>query len=217
MDFERARFNMIEQQIRPWEVLDPMVLDALGVIRREDYVPERYRTLAFVDMEIPLGEGEVMMSPKVEARLVQALGLARTDHVLEIGTGSGYLTALLAYLSGHVTSVERIERFSSEAARRLAAGGIGNVTLEIGDGANGWPAHGPYDAIVLTGSLPVLPDTFAATLAPEGRLVAIVGDAPAMTARLVTRVGDAAFQADNLFETVIAPLRNARQPARFVF
>ncbi len=217
MDIERARYNMIESQIRTWEVLDQTVLDTLFALKREEYVPAQYRPLAFVDMEIPLGPGEVMLSPKLEARLLQELTLRKTDRVLEIGTGSGYQTALLAALASHVYSVELHPELSAAAAGKLASHGIPNVTLEVGDGARGWSRHAPYDAILLTGSVPVLPDQLNAQLRPGGRLLAVVGDPPVMTARLVTRVGEGACNETGLFETCIAPLRNAVQPERFVF
>ena len=217
MDFERARFNMVEQQIRPWDVLDQQVLDLLFRMRREDYVPEPYRALAFADMEIPLGHGEKMLQPKLEARLLQELALKDTDQILEVGTGSGYMTALLASLGGHVYSVEIIPELSVSAAAKLRAHGIVNVTLEIGDAARGWDKHAPYDAIVLTGSVPVLSDEFQRSLNTGGRLLAVVGEAPVMEARLITCIADGACNAIVLFETCIPPLRNAPQPQRFVF
>jgi len=217
MDIERARYNMIESQIRPWEVLDQQVLDTLFVIKREDFVPERYRPLAFVDMEIPIGHGEVMLAPKLEARMLQELTLKKTDRVLEVGTGSGYMTALLASLAAHVYSVELHPDLSASAAAKLAAHAIANVTLEVGDAAAGWARHAPYDAILLTGSAPVLPPALRAQLRPGGRLLAVVGDPPVMTARLVTCVIDGAYNETGLFETCIAPLRNVPQPERFVF
>lgn len=217
MDFERARFNMVEQQIRPWDVLDPRVLERLFCMRREDYVPQPYRALAFADMEIPLGHGEKMLQPKLEARLVQDLALKDTDRVLEVGTGSGYMTALLAGLSAHVYSVEIIAEFSASAAARLQAHGIRNVTLETGDAARGWDRHAPYDAIVLTGSVPLLPESFRRSLSPGGRLMAVVGEPPVMQAQLVTCVSTGVCNTVGLFETCIAPLRNALQPKKFVF
>ncbi|HJQ62393.1 MAG TPA: protein-L-isoaspartate O-methyltransferase [Burkholderiales bacterium] len=217
MDFERARFNMVEQQIRPWDVLDPRVLERLFCVRREDYVPQPYRALAFADMEIPLGHGEKMLQPKLEARLVQDLALKDTDRVLEVGTGSGYMTALLAGLSAHVYSVEIIAEFSASAAARLQAHGIRNVTLETGDAARGWDRHAPYDAIVLTGSVPLLPESFRRSLSPGGRLMAVVGKPPVMQAQLVTCVSTGVYNTVGLFETCIAPLRNALQPKKFVF
>lgn len=217
MDFERARFNMVEQQIRTWEVLDQQVLDLLFRMRREDYVPEPYRALAFADMEIPLGHGEKMLQPKLEARMLQELTLKDTDQILEVGAGSGSMTALLASLGGHVYSVEIIPEFSVSAAAKLRAHGIVNVTLETGDAARGWDKHAPYDAIVLTGSVPVLPDAFQKSLKPGGRLIVVVGEPPVMEARLITCVSSGVYNSIGLFETCIAPLRNALQPERFVF
>jgi protein-L-isoaspartate(D-aspartate) O-methyltransferase len=217
MDMEQARFNMIEQQIRTWDVLDPTVLDLLSTVHREDYVPQQYRSLAFVDMEIPLGHGERMLAPKLEARLLQEAEIAREDRVLEVGTGSGYMTALLASLAKHVYSVEIVPEFSNEAKRKLSEHGFNNITLEVGDAARGWPAHAPYDVIVLTGSIPHLPDSFERALAPGGRLLAIVGDEPVMTMQRVRRAGEAAFSREGLFETCIKALTNALQPERFVF
>lgn len=217
MDIERARFNMIESQIRTWEVLDQRILDLLAAVKRERFVPERYRPLAFVDMEIPLGHGEVMLAPKLEARMLQELTLREGDRVLEIGTGSGYMTALLAGLSGHVYSVELHPEFSAGAAARLAAEAIDNVTLEVGNGAAGWARHAPYDAILLTGSVPLVPPAFKAQLRGGGRLLAVVGDPPAMTATLITCVSEGACSETGLFETCIPALRHAVQPERFVF
>jgi len=217
MDFEQARFNMVEQQIRTWDVLDPQVLDLLGRVRREDYVPPQYRELAFADMEIPLGHGERMLAPRMEARLLQELALGPGDKILEVGTGSGYMTALLANLGGHVYSVDIVAEFTQAAGARLAARGIANVTLETGDAARGWDRHGPYDAIVLTGSVPVLPGAFAASLQTGGRLVAVVGELPVMEAQLVTCVSAGAYRTTGLFETCIPPLKNALQPQKFVF
>lgn len=217
MDIEHARFNMVEQQIRPWEVLDPVVLDLLMHLHREDFVPDAHRALAFADLEIPLGHGESMLSPKLEARMLQELGIRRTDSILEVGTGSGYMTALLASLGRHVFSVDIVPEFTRAAAAKLAAQGIGNVTLETGDAARGWDKHGPYDVIVLTGSVPVLPDSFQNSLNAGGRLLAVVGSAPAMQARLLARSGGSACSTTSLFETCIPPLKNAQQLQRFVF
>jgi len=217
MDLEHARFNMVEQQIRPWEVLDPKVLDLLFKIKREDYVPEAYRQLAFADLEIPLGHGEIMLAPKLEARILQELGINPQDRILEIGTGSGYMTALLASQGAHVYSVDIVAEFTQSAGSRLARHGIRNVTLETGDAARGWEKHGPYDVIVLTGSTPVLADNFPRSLNTGGRLFAVVGSAPVMEAQLITSAGAGTCGTASLFETVVPALRNAPQPATFVF
>lgn len=217
LDVERARFNMVEQQIRTWEVLDQRVLDLLLRVRREDYVPARYRALAFADMEIPLGHGETMLAPKMEARMLQELALAPGDRILEVGTGSGYMTALLASLGSHVCSVDIVPEFTQTAGAQLTAHGVTNVALETGDAARGWDRHAPYDAIVVTGSMPVLPEAFPKSLRPGGRLIAVVGEPPVMEAQLITCVAAGAYSTTGLFETCIAPLKNAVQPERFVF
>jgi protein-L-isoaspartate(D-aspartate) O-methyltransferase len=217
MNFEQARANMVEQQIRTWDVLDQDVLDLLYVVPREEFVPEQHRALAFSDLELPIGEGERMWQPKLEARVLQELGLRRTDRVLEVGTGSGYLTALLAHRASQVVSVEIKPALARFGRANLERHGAQNVTLETGDAARGWPRQAPYDAIVLTGSTPVLPQALLAQLAPGGRLFAVVGEAPVMTARLVECSAPQAFHATDLFETVIAPLANCEQPSRFRF
>ena len=221
MNLEQARSNMVEQQIRPWEVLDQDVLDLLYTVPREEFVPPAYRSLAFTDMEIPLrrnaAAGERMWAPKIEARVLQAIAPRRTDRVLEVGTGSGYLTALLAHRASQVVSVEIKPALARFGRANLERHGAGNVTLETGDAARGWPGHAPYDAIVLTGSTPALPQAMLAQLAPGGRLFAVVGEAPVMTARLVECSAPQAFHATDLFETVIAPLANCEQPSRFRF
>ncbi len=217
MDFEQARYNMVEQQIRPWDVLDKTVLNLLLEERREEYVPAAYRELALADMEIPLGFGESMLSPKLEAKLLQEAGLRKSDRVLEIGSGSGYMTALLAKGGQHVYSVEIVPELSAMAEKNLKEHHVRNVTLEIGDGARGWDAHGPYDVIVLTGSVPVLPEEFLKSLHLGGRLFAVVGDKPLMKATLVTRIGKESWRTLDLFETCISPLRNALTPPKFEF
>lgn len=214
-NMEQARYNMVEQQIRPWDVLDLQVLDLLSKVKREQFVPPASRELAFMDIEIPLGHGASMWQPKLEARALQALKLKPRDRVLEIGSGSGYLTALISQLAEHVTSVEIVPELLAFAEKNLAAHRIDNVTLLQGDAAQGWV--GEYDVIVLSGSVPVLPEAFQNSLKPEGRLFAIVGDAPAMHARVITRVAAGKFDSVTLFETVVAPLQNALQPDRFVF
>ena len=217
MNIEQTRFNMVAQQIRPWYVFDDTVLDLLYKLKREEFVPAEHRDMAFIDMEIPLGHGQVMMTPKMEARIVQELHIQKTDKILEIGTGSGYLTALLAEKGAHVTSVEIIPELKAMAENNLKKHGITNVTLELGDGAQGWPQHGPYDVIVLTGSTPVLPDTFQNNLNPGGRLFAIVGEDPVMQALIVTCIAPGQFTTTNFFETSVPSLINARQPVRFSF
>lgn len=215
-NMEQARFNMIEQQIRPCDVLEGRILELLKHVRREQFVPTGMKELAFADMEIPLGHDASMWQPKLEARVVQELHLARGDKVLEVGTGSGYLAALLSALAGHVTSVEIVSELSALARQNLAGQQRDNVTLEVGDAATGWGDE-TYDAIVLTGSVPVLPDAFRDSLNVGGRLFAIVGDAPVMEAKLITRVARDTFETVNIMETYVAPLQNAAQPKRFVF
>jgi len=217
LDMEQARFNMIEQQIRPCEVLDPRILELLKHVRRENYVPKEMRTMAFMDLEIPLGYGASMWQPKLEARTLQELHLGRTDKVLEVGSGSGYMTALLSMLAGHVTSVEIVPELSAMAEQNLQTNHRDNVTLQIGDAALGWGGGANYDVIVLTGSTPVLPASFQNSLNVGGRLFAIVGDAPVMEARLITRVAQNTFETVNIMEACVAPLKNALQPERFIF
>ena len=216
MDTEQARFNMVEQQIRTWEVLDPEVLDLLFTVRREEFVPAAYRMLAFADLEIPLPGGERMWTPKMEARVVQELKLMPGESVLEIGTGSGYLTALMASRHARVTSVEIDAGLAAAAKERLTRAGLTALEVVVGDGARGWGTEG-YDAIVLTGSTPILPDSVVGQLRPGGRVFAVVGEAPAMTARMVRWVAPGSVTEQDLFETVIAPLRNAAAPSRFRF
>ncbi len=216
-DREQARFNMIEQQIRTWEVLDAKVLDLLKEVPREDFVPPQYAGLAFADIEIPIGEGQTMLSPKVEGRILQALEIKKTDKVLEIGTGSGYLTALLAKSAKEVISVELIPALSAIARERLNKLNIGNATLEVGNAADGWPAQAPYDVIVFTGSLPVSPENVKRNLTIGGRMFVVTGDAPAMQATMIRRVSADSFKHDVIFETCLPPLNNAPQPDRFQF
>ena len=217
MNIEQARFNMIEQQIRPWDVLDPQVLDLLFVVKREDFVPAAYRNLAFADMEIPIGDNQAMLAPKIEAKLLQELGLKKTDKVLEIGTGSGYMAALLAGRADHVVSVESRAELAAQARQNLDNAGVRNVTVEIGDGSQGWSARGPYDAIVVSASLPTLPAALLKQLRVGGRLAVIVGDAPVMQAQLITCTAEGAYNTVNLFETVVPPLDNATAKPAFSF
>ncbi len=217
MNIEQARFNMIEQQIRPWEVLDPQVLDLLFVVKREDFTPSAYRNLAFADMEIPLGQGQVMLTPKLEARLLQDLGIKKTDKVLEIGTGSGYMAALLANRAEHVVTVESRPELASFAQANLERAGIANVTIEIGDGSNGWSQRGPYDAIVVSGSIPTVPDALLKQLRIGGRMAVIVGEAPVMEAQLITCTADGVYNTVNLFETVAPTLDGFAAKENFTF
>ncbi|QKS31447.1 protein-L-isoaspartate O-methyltransferase [Accumulibacter sp.] len=216
MDMERARFNMIEQQIRPWQVLDPAVLDMLGEVRREDFVPDALKPLAFADLELPIGNGQTMLQPKLEARLLQELAIRNTDIVLEVGTGSGYMAALLASQAEYVFSVEIDPLLADNARRRLQQAGVVNVTVETGDASRGWSGPSPYDVIVISGSLPELPDVFLQQLKVGGRLVAFIGEAPVMEARLIVRTDEHAYKTRNLFETVVMPL-TSRQCSGFVF
>ncbi len=217
MNLEQARSNMVEQQIRTWEVLDQDVLDLLYTVPREEFVPQHYRNLAFTDMEIPIGEGQRMWPPKMEARVLQELAVKRTDRVLEVGTGSGYLTALLAHRAAQVYSVEIHPALAAIGRNNIARHGVENVTLEIGDAARGYAKWGSYDIVLLTGSVPVLPGAILESLAPGGRAFAVVGDAPAMSARLITCSVPGAFRTVELFETLLAPLANCAQPSRFKF
>lgn len=217
MDYEQARFNMIEQQIRPWEVLDPKVLDLLLKVKREDFVPTLYQSLAFVDMGIPLGHGEAMWAPVIEARALQAVQVKATDRVLEIGTGSGYFTALLAAQAELVITVELHADLREEAEKRFHAHGLSNIQTRVGDGARDWSIDGHFDVIVLTGSVPLLPEAYLKRLNPGGRLFAIVGEGPAMSATLATCTAPGICHNDSIFETVSKSLVNAAEPERFVF
>lgn len=219
MNFERARFNMVEQQIRPWTVLDGDVLRVLRTLPRERFVPDAYRRLAYSDTRIPMAHGQSMMAPVVEGRMLQAVELHPDDDVLEIGTGSGFLTAGLAHLARSVESVDIYEQFTGWAGERLRELGIDNVTLATGDAAHGWDNGRQYDAIVLTGAVPELPESYYRALRPGGRLAAIVGDRdrPIMEAVQIARTGADEWSTESLFETWIEPLVNAARPARFQF
>lgn len=216
-DIEQARFNMIEQQIRTWEVLDSVVLDLLKEVPREAFVPKEYAGLAFADLEIPIGHGQMMLSPKMEGRILQALQIKPTDKVLEIGTGSGYLTSLMAKLAKEVISVELNPALAKVAQQRITAHGLTNVTVTVGDAAQGWPAGAPYDVIVFTGSLPVMPEQVQQQLTMGGRMFVVVGEAPVMEATMVQRIAADSFKHDVLFETCLPSLDNAPQPERFHF
>jgi protein-L-isoaspartate(D-aspartate) O-methyltransferase len=235
MDIERARFNMVEQQIRPWDVLDSDVLELLSSLKRESFVPPAYRSMAFTDMEIPLNlgdfrSGEVMFSPKLEARLLQEIALQRHEVVLEVGTGSGYMAALMAHFAAQVVSLEIIPQLAQFARENLARQGVGNVRVELADGAGiGAPGTVPgdtatpqaWDAIVLSGAIPFMPDAILARLKPGGRAIAIVGELPILSARLFTRIdrvgSNARFEPIDLFETVVPPLKHFPQREAFQF
>lgn len=217
MNMAQARHNMIEQQIRPWDVLDQRVLELIADLPREGFVPKAYLNLAYADINIPLDHGQVMMAPKVEARMLQALNIQTSDTILEIGCGSGYVTALLARSGKQVHSVDIYPDFVEDARRKLAAHGIDNVILDTGDAAHGWDRHGPYNVIAVTGSVPILPDALRRALKLGGRLFVITGDAPVMVARLITRSTEQEWIEKALFETVLPPLVNAPQTQRFVF
>lgn len=208
---------MIVQQIRPWEVLDPQVLEAMSHVPREVFVPERYRKLAFADTNIPLGHDQVMMKPNVEGRLLQALTIQPEDSILEIGTGSGYLTACLARLGRHVTSIEILPDLAEAASARLAELSVDNVTLQTGDALSGIDPNAHYDVIAVTGSLPVPDQQFFSNLENAGRLFVITGQLPIMEARLVTRINANNWTTESLFETCIPPLINAAAPESFSF
>jgi len=210
-----ARQNMIENQVRPWEVLDARVLDVLGAVRREDFVPAKYRALAFADMALPIGHGETMMKPTVEGRLLQALALTAEDRVLEIGTGSGFLTACLARLAHSVTSIEQHAALAESARARVAAAGAHNVRIEHADAVKQFDTGERFDAVVVTGAVYALPDRFRRWVAPNGRLFAIVGESPAMQAMLCTRADDTHWREESLFETDLAYLAHAEPPRRF--
>lgn len=216
MNFEQARQNMVENQVRPWDVLDVRVLDALARIRREDFVPPEHRQLAFADMCLPLGHGRVMLKPVVEGRVLQALNLAPGDRVLEIGTGSGFLTACMASLCAQVTSVDTHADFTAAARARLSAAGIVNANLSTGDAMDNWQPEGTFDAIVATAAMWQVPPRLLDWLAPAGRLLAIRGESPAQQAVLITRDGSGGFREETLFETDLPYLRGAEPPRRFV-
>lgn len=217
MDFEQARFNMVEQQIRTWSVLDQRVLDLLGQLHREDFVPKQYRKLAYVDMRIPLGHDQIMMTPKTEARLLQELQINSQDRILEVGTGSGYLTALLARSGAEVVSLEIHSDLASEAEQKLAAHGISNVTIVTGDATGTFDKHGLFDVIVLTGSVPRMPEHYKKLLNKGGRLAVIVGQSPAMEAIISTRVNEQDWVERSVFDTDLPRLIGADEPPKFVF
>jgi len=217
MNIEQARFNMIEQQIRPWDVLDAGVLALLAVVKREDFVPAAHKALAFMDTEIPLDGGEAMLAPRVEARLLQALAIARHEKVLEIGTGSGFMAALLGHRAQHVDTLELNPELAAQAADKLKRAGVMNVRVRQQDGAQGLAAEAPFDAILLSGSVDEVPAALLSQLKVGGRLAAIVGNEPVMRAQLITRVGDAEYSTKILFDTVAPRLHGFVARNSFAF
>ncbi|MFM8864628.1 MAG: protein-L-isoaspartate O-methyltransferase family protein [Limnohabitans sp.] len=219
MDLNQARFNMIEQQIRPWEVLDPQVLELLAVVRREDFVPLAHQALAFVDMEIPTGPqpGQVMLAPRVQARLVQDLAVKKTDKVLVIGTGTGYTAALLAHQAAQVLSLEIDAELARQASANLHKAGVGNVQVRHADGSQGAASEGPFDVILLSGSVAGVPQALLEQLAIGGRLAAIVGEEPMMRATLVTRTGPGSFVSTQPWDANAPRLLGFAEPSAFHF
>lgn len=217
LDWEQARFNMIEQQIRPWDVLDPRVLDVLAETPRELFAPEAHKRLAFADLEVPLDHDQFMLAPKVEGRLLQALDVQPDDSVLEIGAGSGFLSACLAQLGSHVTSVDIFDDLADMAASNLQQAGLRNAIVECGDASQGWNSNKQYDVIAVTGSLPEYHHGFEQLLAPGGRLFIVTGERPVMHAMLITSTGDSRFSRTTLFETDLKPLVNAGKKPAFDF
>ena len=215
MNFDQARFNMIEQQILPWQVLTPETMDWLFAVKRELFVPRAYRNLAFAETEIPLGDDASMLLPGVEARMVNALQLKATDRVLEIGAGSGYVAALLAARAQHVDTIEIVTELASKASANLGKAGVSNVRVIVGDGLDPAVIHGVYDVIVLSGSLPLVPHHLTANLKIGGRMIAIIGDEVAMEVQLILRQGGSSCTATPLFETVAPALKNSQPPAAF--
>ena len=217
MNFEQARFNMVEQQIRPWEVLDQDVLDLLMTVKREEFVPAAYRDLAFTEVEIPIGCGQVMLKPVIEGKVLQALRLGKADSVLEVGTGSGYFAALLAARTEWVRTIELEPELVKLASTNLARNGVENVVVVQGDGIAGWAERAPYDVIVVSGGLPFVPQALLEQLKVGGRLFAFVGEAPVMKARLITCEAEGRFRTEDIFETVVPMLKNAPQRDGFSF
>jgi protein-L-isoaspartate(D-aspartate) O-methyltransferase len=217
MNIEQARFNMIEQQIRPWDVLDLGVLDLLARVRREDFLPPAYRALAFVDAEVPLGHGQMMLAPKVEARLLQEAQVQRHERVLEVGAGSGFMAALLAHRAQSVITLERVGALATQAAANLRRGGVLNASVREMDGQAGLPGEGPFDVIMLSGSVAEVPQVLLDQLKPGGRLLAIVGQEPVMRAVRITRLSATALQSQDLFDTVAPRLSGFGEPTRFHF
>ncbi|KVP39031.1 protein-L-isoaspartate O-methyltransferase family protein [Burkholderia ubonensis] len=217
MNIEQARFNMIEQQIRPWDVLDLEVLGLLSIVKRENFVPAAYRDLAFADLELPLPGGHKMLFPRVEARVLQELAVKKHENVLLIGAGSGYLAALFAARAQHVTAVEIDPVVAKLAEDNLRNNGVTNAEVVLGDGSRGWPEKAPYDVICVAGGLPVVPQEMLEQLKTGGRLSAFVGGRPVMKAQIITRIDDKQYRVADVFETYVDHLVNAIEPSRFKF
>jgi len=217
MNFEQARQNMVKQQVRPWAVLDPRILATLNALPRENFVPAEFRQLAYADIEIPIGHGQSMMKPVVEGRLLQALAIQGTETVLEVGTGSGYLTACMAKLARSVLSLDYHADFVKAAEERLSALKLDNVHLETADIYHGFESAGRFDVIVFTGSMRELPERFLRWLESDGRAFAVVGQSPIMEARVFTRTGEGQFAGKSVFDTVVSPLHGATPSQAFEF
>jgi len=217
MNLEQARFNMIEQQIRPWNVLDTDVLELLTIVKREKFLPENQQSLAFIDTELPLADGSVMLSPKMEARIVQEVAIKKNENALVVGAGTGYLPALLAFRAKHVTCVESCPAVYEVANKNLQREAVSKVSLELGDASKGWKKNAPYDVIVVSGSLQLPPEELKQQLNVGGRLFCVVGAAPIMTAFLITRISETEFTSKSLFETSIALVPHAESLPAFSF
>ena len=217
MNFDQARFNMVEQQVRPWDVLDARILGLFETIHREDFVPVRYRKMAFADLAIPLDHDQCMMKSVVEGRLLQSLELQADETVLEIGSGSGFITACLAKMAKYVVSVDIYAQFSNEAAAKLQEKGFTNVDFETGDVMNGWQPELAHDVVVVTGSVPEVPEDFMGWVNPGGRMFVVCGESPAMEAKLLTRLDATQWREESLFETDLPALVNAGKAPQFEF
>jgi len=217
MNFEQARFNMVEQQVRPWDVLDADVLTVMSEVPRENFVPVAYKNTAYTDYAVPIGNNQEMLKPVLVGRLLQALHLQSDEIVLEIGTGTGYLTACLAKLASYIYSVDINADFMPEAQKNLTSLGIDNVTLQTGDAAKGWAERPQYDAIVITGSMPEVPQAYKDSLEIGGRLFVVCGQSPAMHAKLITRVSNSHWSEENILETDLPALENSQPEPEFSF
>lgn len=214
---EQARFNMVEQQIRPWNVLDAQVLGLLAAVKRECFVPAAYQGIAFADLEVPLGHGQVMLPPRLQARLLQDLAIQKTDKVLEVGTGSGYMAALLGHLAQRVLTLELVPALVTMARNNLERAGVANVDVRLADGAQGAATDGPFDVILLSGSVAAVPDALLQQLTIGGRLAAIVGEEPVMCATLITRTSATNFHTARPWDTVAPRLQNFAEASSFSF